>query len=619
MSSRPAACSSGGCDGALGAGGDPARRASREGSGRCRRGGSTRARRRGDRAARGGRGDRRPRHARRQARRRPLRLHLGGRADLQGRRASTSSATRAAGSATSARSSRTRWPTCAGCRSTRPAPARLRRRARDGRAGPRRARGEDAMIAAAGAARYALNFYSPVVEAQLRSHRKTATIRLGDKSRKYQKGMIVAVLVRRALQPAAEGLRRGDRQGRGEDARRALAERDRARQPGAPPPGRAWRASSASSTTGTCHRGDTVTVIRFSAIKPLARTGDSAGACSVSAIEPTSARRTSRPRASPRDADGALQAAAHASSSPHGRARRSARAARRPYGADLRIGRRGARPGSGCRTPRSRREVDENGASQRAAAQLAAAGHVSGTSASSSKPAPARAPQLEAERRPVAEDLAALLAEPVGRLAHAPTIRYRGRDDRAAVDSAVSSDRGGAVAIAREAEPSGSLQEVKEWGLDREDLLGIYRNMLITRGVEERGHILYRQGKIPGSFYTGRGNEAASVGVATAMGADDVGTPLHRDMGVHITRGVEPWRIFASTWAAPTGPTHGQGRQRPHGRHPPRPDRDGQPPAGDAAGRGRLRARLPHPRGAARRGRLVRRGRDRRAATRTRR
>ena len=71
----------------------------------------------------------------------------------------------------------------------------------------------------------------------------------------------------------------------------------------------------------------------------------------------------------------------------------------------------------------------------------------------------------------------------------------------------------------REAEPVGSLQEVKEAGLDREDLLGIYRNMLITRGIEERGHILYKQGKIPGSFYTGRGNEAAAVGVATAMGA----------------------------------------------------------------------------------------------------
>ena len=42
---------------------------------------------------------------------------------------------------------------------------------------------------------YALNFYSQIVEAQLRTHRKTATIRLGDKSRKYQKGMIVSVLV----------------------------------------------------------------------------------------------------------------------------------------------------------------------------------------------------------------------------------------------------------------------------------------------------------------------------------------------------------------------------------------------------------------------------------------
>src|ERR671939_71978 len=75
------------------------------------------------------------------------------------------------------------------------------------------------------------------------------------------------------------------------------------------------------------------------------------------------------------------------------------------------------------------------------------------------------------------------------------------------------------MAIAREAEPVGSLSEIKEAGLDREDLLGIYRNMLITRGVEERGHILYRQGKIPGSFYTGRGNEAAAVGVAIAMGS----------------------------------------------------------------------------------------------------
>jgi hypothetical protein len=42
---------------------------------------------------------------------------------------------------------------------------------------------------------YALNFYSPIVADQLRSRRKTATIRLGDKSKKYKKGMVVQVLV----------------------------------------------------------------------------------------------------------------------------------------------------------------------------------------------------------------------------------------------------------------------------------------------------------------------------------------------------------------------------------------------------------------------------------------
>ncbi len=42
---------------------------------------------------------------------------------------------------------------------------------------------------------YALNFYSSIVADQLRSRRKTATIRLGDKSGKYRKGMVVQILV----------------------------------------------------------------------------------------------------------------------------------------------------------------------------------------------------------------------------------------------------------------------------------------------------------------------------------------------------------------------------------------------------------------------------------------
>jgi hypothetical protein len=42
---------------------------------------------------------------------------------------------------------------------------------------------------------FALNFFSPAFVDQLKRGRKTATIRLGDKSRKYQRGQIVWITV----------------------------------------------------------------------------------------------------------------------------------------------------------------------------------------------------------------------------------------------------------------------------------------------------------------------------------------------------------------------------------------------------------------------------------------
>ncbi len=76
----------------------------------------------------------------------------------------------------------------------RAAAARLPRRARDGREA-RSKRWPTRLYESRAVATYALNFYSPIVADQLRTHRKTATIRLGDKSTKYKKGMIVTVLV----------------------------------------------------------------------------------------------------------------------------------------------------------------------------------------------------------------------------------------------------------------------------------------------------------------------------------------------------------------------------------------------------------------------------------------
>ena len=166
--------------------------------------------------------------------------------------------------------------------------------------------------------------------------------------------------------------------------------------------------------------------------------------------------------------------------------------------------------------------------------------------------------------------------------------------------------RGDPMAV-REAEPVGSLQEVHDVGLDREDLFGIYRNMLTARGIEERGHILYKQGKIPGSFYTGRGNEASAVGVATRDGARRrrLPAPTRHGRAHHARRrAVADLRaVHGSRRRARPRPR----RERPPRRRPARAARDGQPSAGDAPRRRRDGARVPDPGGAPRRDRLVRR------------
>jgi TPP-dependent pyruvate/acetoin dehydrogenase alpha subunit len=110
----------------------------------------------------------------------------------------------------------------------------------------------------------------------------------------------------------------------------------------------------------------------------------------------------------------------------------------------------------------------------------------------------------------------------------------------------------------RQAEPLLSANEATAAGLDRDRLLRMYRNMLATRAIEERGNLLFKAGRLPGSFYTGRGNEAASVGVASAMAEDDLASPLHRNMGVHVTRGVEPAAIICQYMGRSGGATRGR-------------------------------------------------------------
>jgi TPP-dependent pyruvate/acetoin dehydrogenase alpha subunit len=94
--------------------------------------------------------------------------------------------------------------------------------------------------------------------------------------------------------------------------------------------------------------------------------------------------------------------------------------------------------------------------------------------------------------------------------------------------------------------------------LQLDDRIWLLRAMLLMRGIEERAMSLYRQGKVPGSFYDGYGQEAVSAGAAFAMAAEDRLCILHRDLAAHLIRGVPPERIFAQYLGRAAGLTSGR-------------------------------------------------------------
>jgi TPP-dependent pyruvate/acetoin dehydrogenase alpha subunit len=94
--------------------------------------------------------------------------------------------------------------------------------------------------------------------------------------------------------------------------------------------------------------------------------------------------------------------------------------------------------------------------------------------------------------------------------------------------------------------------------LTREDRARLLRYMLLMRASEERALTLYKQGKVPGSFYDGRGQEAVSVGAAYVLGARDRMCILHRDLGAHFVRGVTPDRYLANYMGRSGGVTGGK-------------------------------------------------------------
>ena len=81
----------------------------------------------------------------------------------------------------------------------------------------------------------------------------------------------------------------------------------------------------------------------------------------------------------------------------------------------------------------------------------------------------------------------------------------------------------------------------------------------LTRAAEDRlERVLYRQGKIVGGVYTGRGQEAIGVGSAIQLVDGDVMLPNHRDFSAFLIRGFALREIFLNWMARADGPTRGR-------------------------------------------------------------
>lgn len=97
-----------------------------------------------------------------------------------------------------------------------------------------------------------------------------------------------------------------------------------------------------------------------------------------------------------------------------------------------------------------------------------------------------------------------------------------------------------------------------ETTLKPEQMLELYRYLQLTRLVEERLVNLYRQTKVVGGVFRSLGQEATAVGTAYALEPKDFITPLIRDLGAVLVKGIKPREIFAQYMAKAWGPSGGR-------------------------------------------------------------
>ncbi len=104
-----------------------------------------------------------------------------------------------------------------------------------------------------------------------------------------------------------------------------------------------------------------------------------------------------------------------------------------------------------------------------------------------------------------------------------------------------------------------ALMDFKDYEVPGEVQLKLYREMLLSRLIEEKMLILLRQGRIS-KWFSGIGQEAIAVGITACMEAEEYILPMHRNLAVFTGRGIPLYRLFAQWQGKESGFTKGRDR-----------------------------------------------------------
>lgn len=103
--------------------------------------------------------------------------------------------------------------------------------------------------------------------------------------------------------------------------------------------------------------------------------------------------------------------------------------------------------------------------------------------------------------------------------------------------------------------PEKPLSCIGNTALTDDQLVEVYRYLLLTRMFDEKTVRLKKQGKLTGGVFTSLGQEATAVGTAYALEAQDFIAPLIRDIGACFVKGIDPKEIFLQYFGRGTAPS----------------------------------------------------------------